>query len=308
LDQINETVAAALTAAYNDFTNFKIVLAAYFDGWAELVAGADEVAIIQAQISFQAQRAVEITGNAAFYKAYLEQEVRASWKAVADATVAYLNAVASGTAAQIATARTNLETAVETSVYLQVDYRRADELEDVVKAEVDRIKDLLDAKKTELENAATRAWAAIRADLIARFNAEVEEHRRRLTDYLAGIRCDFTAATLTVQTDANNADAEVVVQLRGVNCYTDLSGAELDAAFCASLTAYFVNEGAVATVNTYSCATVTAKKRFGLQSGSAVAADMTASDQSTPTPVDTSNSASFVACIVLLLVAFLFHF
>jgi phage host-nuclease inhibitor protein Gam len=312
LTDINTSVAGLLTTYYNAFVTYQGQVKTYFDAWINLVAGNDEIAIITNQISFQAQRGLALAGNVAFYVANYEQKTRQSWVDVADATVAYLTAVNTN-AADVATKRTDLQTAIETSVQIQIDWRRAQALEDVVKAEIDRIKTDLAAQKEALKTAVDRAWADIRADIIAAFQdtaAQIETYRRRLTDYFLALQCDLTSATLTLTGDVNNADASLTIQLRSVDCFNTagLTTDDLHAQFCASLTAYFVNEQAVATVNAYSCVAV-AKKR-GLLQGSAMSADMTTQNPNPngPTSAPTSDSTSFVACIVLLLVAFLFHF
>jgi hypothetical protein len=311
LDEISDSVATLLTEYYNAFVTYQGQVKAYFDAWINLVAGADEVAIITNQISFQVQRGVAVTGNVAFYVANLEQAVRQSWVDVADATVAYLTAVQAGVQADITSTRADLQAAIEASIKVQIDWRRAQALEDRVKEEVDRIKDELAAQKEALKDAVNRAWADVRLQLIAAFQDtqdKIEAYRRRLVDYFLELRCDLTSATLTLTGDVNNADADLTIQLRGVTCFNtqQLTNEDLNAQFCASLTAWFVNEAAVAKVDTYTCATV-AKKRSLLQ-GDAINADMNAAGTNAPVEPPTSDSISFVASIALFLVAFLFHF
>jgi hypothetical protein len=306
LTELNTQVAAALVQYYNAFTAYQLALKAYFDAWVELVKGADEVAIATAQISIHAQRATAAAGDIAFYIQANEQAVRAKTLVVTDAVLAWLTAV-NANAADVAAKRDAAEAAVRAVIVAQIDWRRAKDLKAKVEAEIERIKLRLQAAVEDLRNAAEKVWADVRAKVIAAFEnsaAVIEAHRQALAEYLSGIRCDTSAATITVVADGT--DGAVNIQFRGIKCTDTRPAAEFKEILCASFKAYFLTQGAAATIETYGCVAVTAKKRE-IGQAQDVGADMTAQNAGTPAPT-TSPATSVVACFFVPLVAFFFHF
>jgi gas vesicle protein len=311
LDTINTQVSATLVASYALFSAYKSAVKDAFDAWQQALGDNSAVAIATATISYQAQIAIQWGGDVAFYLVFVQQEQRTNWKAVGIAFDAYANALAANpqVAADVTATRANLDAALKAAITASIDLRRAQALKDKVNAEIETIKTRLAEAKTRLDNAVAQAWAEVRAQIVSVFAnvaAQIEAHRQRLQDYLASIRCDTATATITVNQDGTNG--AVTVQIRGITCYADKPIGDLQTAWCAAVRAYFVMEGAQATVNTYACNAVAKKRALG-QSGQTVNGDIVANDpNANPPPVSTNASPSVVACIVLLLVACLFHF
>jgi len=307
---INQAVTEALADTYKAFTDWQADVKTAFDQWVSVIADADVKAIVDLQISVNTQRAIQLAADASFYVTYEQQKQRESWLATSNAVYAYLVAV-NANANDVAAKRTAAEAAVRASVIAAIDVRRAEAVKAQVAIEIEAIKDRLAQAKIDAEAAAQRAWADIRAALIAAYKDQInqlEEYRQRIAEYLAGIRCDASSATITLNTDTNNVNADVTIQVRGIKCYdSSRNDADLKALFCASLKAYFIAEGATATVDTYGC-TIVNQKRALDQSGSSIDADMTASDPSSEPAPGTNASANVVACIFVLLFAMLFHF
>jgi len=301
---INEAVTQALTDTYNAFKDWQLKVKAAFDAWVSVIANADVKAIVDAQISVNTQRAIQLAGDVTFYVNLQEQKQRELYLNVSTAVYAYLVAVKNNVG--VDAARAEAEVQVRAVIIAAIDLRRAQAIKAAVTAEIEAIKERLKNAEDEAKVAAQRAYTEVRAALIAAYQDtanKIEEYRARIAEYLAGIRCDASTATITVQADSNQVSGDLTIQVRGIKCY-DTSRSEDDrkALFCASLKAYFIAEGATAKAETYGCAIVNAKR--SLQQSS-FDADMTASD---PNGSQTSSSTSVVACLFALLFAMLFHF
>jgi hypothetical protein len=315
IDTVVATYTSALTVSittnFKVFTDFQDDLKDAFDAWVSVVASADVKDIIDAQISITTQHAVQLAGDAAFYIAFVQQKQGDSYLVVSNAVYAWLNAVATN-ANDVAAKRQAAEDALAASITLAIDFRRANEIKAKVDAEIEAIKQRLVTAKANYEAAVARAWADIRAQIVAQFQdiaTKIDQYRQRIADYLAGIRCDTTTATITLVADTNDAQAAATVQIRGIKCYdTNRPDADLKAVFCASLKAYFIAEQATANVNVYTCNVVAKKRSLEGVMATDVNADMTAADPNTNPPPPQSSSSVNVACIVILLLAMLFHF
>jgi hypothetical protein len=326
LSSINATFNADLDVQFGVFQAYEIALNATFNAWISVVSGNDAVAIASAQISIDEQRATKERGDVKFYVEIENQKVYESYTDVANTVYAWLNDIAIGASSStIAADRAAAELAIAASLRAQIDYRRALELQTKMEDYLTSLQANLTQAKTELENAASRAWADVRADIIAHFqatSAKVEMIRMRLADYLAGIHCDTTSMNFTADYDSNDSSGSVTVHVRGIVCYDNRTADQIHAIACACLKAYFLTDTAAASANAYTCAIVNQKRSYlgavmaSSPQGTEVNADVVAANPNNPpspvapsAPIPAPSSSSFVvASFVLLLLALLSHF
>jgi len=320
LDAIRAAVADFLTAYFNAFTEFQARVNTYFENFKVTVEGNDAVAIATVRIQVAAARALQTTKDIQFYVAEKEQATNAAISDAVTKVKDWLNAISIGsTAAAIAAARETARAQLVVVVQLQVDLRRAKALETQVKAEIEAIRIELEAAKARLANAITIAWTDARAKFIAHFEvtaAQIAENQRRLAEALSNIRCDTVNATFTATLEGDQATGSVRVAFRGIRCYDARDQTYVSGFFCAALRAWVLTEASAARADTYTCVAVAKKRSLEQGGGSDMSADVVATNPGTapipttsPVPVSQqSASTSIVACFLLLLIWFIFHF